>query len=93
MGLDSIESSARMFLDSDYLHERIAAAKAERLPQADETDFFAWRDLLNVSGEQIFQRRLDSLGLDESKARALTRRVGRALDGEVSDWLQVLEKL
>jgi type 2 lantibiotic biosynthesis protein LanM len=81
-----------MFLDSDYLHERIAAAKAERLSQAEETDFVAWRNLLNVSGEQIFERRLDSLGLDEGKARELTRRAGRALDGEVSDWFQVLER-
>ena len=56
-----------MFCDSDYLHERIEAGITNHLSEGSEKDFIAWREILNVSGEQVFASRLTSLGLDETE--------------------------
>jgi type 2 lantibiotic biosynthesis protein LanM len=79
-----------MFCDADYLHERIAAGTTDPLSEGSEKDFIAWREILNVSGEQIFTRRLASLGLDESQACRLTRRAGGIGDDAAPCRLQLL---
>jgi type 2 lantibiotic biosynthesis protein LanM len=58
--------------DADYLHERIAAG--DPLSEGSEEDFNGWREILNISGDEIFFRRLHSLGLDENQACGFTRR-------------------
>jgi lantibiotic modifying enzyme len=79
-----------MFCDFDYLEERISS-KATGLEGSD-IDFEAWREILNVSGKQIFPRRLASLGLDENQARRLTRRTGQSSDSDPPEWLQTLRE-
>jgi len=81
-----------MFCDSDYLHERIEAGITNHLSEGSEEDFIAWREILNVSGEQVFASRLTSLGLDENRARRLTRRAHGNDNRVASECLQVLRE-
>jgi lantibiotic modifying enzyme len=76
--------------NSDYLHERIASGTADQSPEGLESDFIAWREVLNLSGEQIFDRRLASLGLDENQARRLAQRIDRNPDCDTPDWSRIL---
>ena len=80
-----------MFSNSDYLHERTAAGTADPLSECSEKDFIAWREILNVSGRQIFTRRLSSLGIDEKQARQLTRRAGANGNRSAPIWRQLLQ--
>src|SRR5262249_46407076 len=57
-----------------------------------EEDFVAWQEILNVSGEQIFAARLTSLGLDENRARELTRRAHKKANRVAPGCLQVLRE-
>jgi hypothetical protein len=50
------------------------------------------REILNVSGEQIFTRRLTSLDLEENQARRLTRRAGANPNRSAPLWRQLLRK-
>jgi type 2 lantibiotic biosynthesis protein LanM len=79
-----------MFSNSDYLHERTAAGTPAPLSEGSEMDFIAWREILNVSGQQIFTRRLTSLGIDEDQARRLTRRAGDNDNHSAPIWRQLL---
>jgi hypothetical protein len=78
--------------DADYLHERIASGTTDPLSEGSEEDFIAWREILNVSGEQIFTRRLTSLDLEENQARRLTRRAGANPNRSAPLWRQLLRK-
>jgi hypothetical protein len=78
--------------DADYLHERIASGTTDPLSEGSEEDFIAWREILNVSGEQIFTRRLTSLDLEENQARRLTRRAGANPNRSAPIWRQLLRK-
>jgi type 2 lantibiotic biosynthesis protein LanM len=90
---DTDTSSARLIMpsDADYLHERIAAA--DPLSEGSEEDFNGWREILNVSGDAVFFRRLHSLGLDQNQARGFMRRAGPDSNRSEPGWRKLLRTI
>jgi type 2 lantibiotic biosynthesis protein LanM len=80
------------FSNEDYLYERLDRADEARSFDGSDADFFAWRDILAVSGEAVFSKRLASLGLDETQALQLTRRAKGRGERDAPQWSAILRE-
>ncbi len=80
------------FSNADYLHERLNRSDDAELFDGSDSDFFAWKDVLATSGENVFSKRMASLNLDETQALQRTRRSKDCRERTAPRWFAILRE-